>query len=214
MPFSTDKKKILTGFIPLQDSKRKRCNCRMAPTRARSTLVTGFTIMEIVIAVGIFSVVIVTIAASFIKLSSTQRNIRNKEDVLNELRFAIDLMGQEINSGSAFTIPPTAECYPASTCTGNSCDTMCFASRVRPDIPLRRMEYKLDVPTGTIVRAEKKTFGLCAILPLDPKCYQPITSARVYIDKLAFFVNNKGLNLQPLVTVAVEGTIIGDKPHM
>ena len=170
----------------------------------------GFTLMELLVAVGIFALVMTVVAGVVIRLSAAQRVIRDKKDILNELRFAIDLMGQEINSGSAFAIPPTPECYPGSTCTGNSCDTICFATKVRPDIPRRRVEYILDAATGQIRRGEHKTFGLCKTIPLDSKCYSPLTSTRATITRLTFFLGNKGRNLQPIVTIAIQGNIQGE----
>ena len=157
----------------------------------------GFTLVEILIAIGIFSFVSLLVTSSFLNLNTAQKKNYNAQAILNELRFSIDLMGKEITSGSAF--PAGCE---------NGCDSIVFASKVRPDVPLRRIEYYLDADTGTIMKGEQKTFGTCSILPLASECYQPFTSPSVKVDTLKFFVNNKGDYQQPIITVSLHGTIL------
>ena len=166
----------------------------------------GFTLLEIVVSIGIFAVISLLISGSFLALNSARKTSRNAQEILNELRFSIDLIGVEITSGSAF--PDGCE---------NGCGYIVFGSRVRPDMPLRRIEYYLDGATKTIMKSDQKTYGVCshyytddptAIGAFDPECYQPYTSDKARIDLLKFFVNNKGDDKQVIVSVAMQGIIL------
>ena len=180
----------------------------------------GFTLVELLIAVGIFSIVILAVTGIFLSLNSVQRQIRDKENVLDQLRFAVDLFGQEILSGSAFPNPDDT-CSPSvSTRYKEGCPNIVFATKIRPDIELRRIEYCLDdtvsCPPGVgsgsnlILRAEQKTFGLCEELPFNPQCFQPFTSDRTVIQSLKFFVDHKAEDIQPIMSIAIEGMISGE----
>jgi prepilin-type N-terminal cleavage/methylation domain-containing protein len=157
----------------------------------------GFTLLEILIALGVFSALTLLITGSLLTLNSTQKGMQNSQEVLNELRFSIDLMGKEITSGSAF--PDGCQ---------NGCDNIVFASKVRPDVPLRRIEYYLDSEKGMIIKGDQKTYGPCATIPLASDCFQPYTSDKVKINLLQFFVNNKEEGKQVIVNVALQGVIL------
>lgn len=168
----------------------------------------GFTLVEVLVAVGIFSAVVILVTNSLLNLSAMQKSTQSSQEILNELRFSLDLMGREINSGSAF--PDGCE---------KGCDVMVFASRARPDVPLRRIEYYLNKTNGTIMKGDQKTFGICSVYNpppggpwdiggFDSGCYQPFTSEKVKIDFLKFFVNHKGENEQTIVSIAIKGTIL------
>ena len=67
--------------------------------------VSGFTIIELLIAVGIFSVVVVGVVGGWLRVNSIQNIARDKEAIVNSLRFSMDAFGHEVLSGSAFPIP-------------------------------------------------------------------------------------------------------------
>lgn len=160
----------------------------------------GFTLLEIVVAVGIFSVLATLVTGTVLHLTDSSKLIRNKQDILENVRFGIDLMGTEITSGSAF--PMGCE---------NGCNSITFTTKVRPDVPLHNVRYYLDSARGVIVRGEQKSFGTCSSLPLQPECYSDLTTDRAKIDNFTIFVNNKSDDpdsyLQPIITVVVQGTV-------
>jgi prepilin-type N-terminal cleavage/methylation domain-containing protein len=180
----------------------------------------GFTLIEILIAVGIFSIIVLLTTGAFLGLSSVQKNLQGSQEVLNELRFAIDLMGQEIIYGSAFV----NELDQNDKCK-NGCDLqspgqqVIFASRVRPDVPIRRIHYYLTndplTGNGIIMKGEQKTHGPCSVIggtwggSLMPECYQPFTSDKIDIKLVKFFVNNnEDSGEQPIINVIMQGTIL------
>lgn len=195
------------GFTPLDNlQKRRHIGTHVRNNQyvsVQNNSLTGFTVMELVIAVGIFSVVMVTIIGSFLQLNTSQKILRDKQQVLDELRFVLNLMGQEIIYGSAF--PDGCD---------KGCTSMTFATQIRPDIARLRREYKLDIATGIIMRAEQKTFGPCSVVgfggvpgAFDPACYTPFTSPRMDVQQLIFTVDHKGTDTKPFINVVVSGTI-------
>jgi prepilin-type N-terminal cleavage/methylation domain-containing protein len=184
------------------------------PTKKSNTF--GFTLIEIIVALSIFSVAAITITSSFIAINKARREAQEKEDILNQLRFAIDLIGQEILSGSAFP-DPNATCKDGITLARNGCSHFLFASKVRPEVPLKRLEYCFNATAdltdgcpgpeiGILKRAEQKSFGVCqGIVP--PECFLPFTSSRTTLNSVKFFVDHKADNLQPIVTISLDGTI-------
>ncbi len=171
------------------------------------TALAGFTLIEMILAIAIFSAVMLTVVLLFTKLNSAQRVSQAKMDVLNELRFSIGLVGQEIMSGFAFPNGCGSGCNPDAS------SPFVFASKVRPDVPTKRIEYYLDASSGRVMRGELKTFGPCTFTPLSsiPGCYAPITSAKAKIGQFTFNVANKGKNLQPVVIISISGNIQGEK---
>ncbi|MDP2668719.1 MAG: prepilin-type N-terminal cleavage/methylation domain-containing protein [bacterium] len=172
----------------------------------RQAVRQGFTLIEAVIAIGIFGMVMLTVTTLFIQLNSTRRVNQSQIDILNELRFGVDLMGQEILSGYAFPNTCDSGCNPVASAP------FVFASQVRPDVPTKRIEYYLDTSTGRIMRGELRTFGPCTSIPLSeiPGCFAPITSAKAQISQLTYTVKNKGTSLQPVVNITMSGTIQGE----
>ena len=156
----------------------------------------GFLLIELPVAIGIFSIAVLLAVSSFLFLNSSRKISSDKQSILNEFRFAIELLGREIAGGSAFS----DDCE-------NGCPSIVFATKIRPDVPLKRVEYSLDAATGIIMRAEQKTFGLCYDIPFAPECSQPLTSARAKVENLKFFVNNKETGSQPIINVVIDGRI-------
>jgi len=170
----------------------------------------GFTLIEILIAVGIFSIMVLLTTGAFLSISSTSKSLQTSQEVLNELRFAIDLMGQEILAGSSFV----DENDSFNACK-HGCDNIVFASKVRPDIPLTRVHYYLDDTNGVIMKGQQRSYGECSILGgfwgpgLRPECFQPFTSDNVEIETLQFFVNNNNeADKKVIISIVIQGKIL------
>ncbi|GEM_PF-5906555 len=166
----------------------------------------GFTLIEILIAVGLFALLATLLVTSSFSLIGNQRLGQNNEQILNELRLVIDLTGKEILSGSAFPNGCTSGCTPVFN--DNPFE---FTTKPRPDMNLRVISYA--VKDHTIMKAEQKTSGLCKDLAFDTRCYQPYSSQKLSITSLTFYVNNKTDTTKPIITVAVQGTIQPNTPY-
>ncbi len=173
-----------------------------------------------IIAVGIFSIIVLLTTGAFLSLSSAQKKLQNSQEVLNELRFSLDLMGQEIIYGSAFVNE-----YGEHDACKNGCDLkspgqqIVFAAKVRPDVPIRRIHYYLTTDpvtgNGIIMKGEQKTHGPCSVIggswggSLMPECYQPFTSDKVDVKRVRFYVNNNDdPDEQTIINLVIQGTVL------
>lgn len=169
----------------------------MAHARNRS----GFTLVELIVGVGLFSLLMLLVVTAFFYMARVQKNIESKQQILNDFRTGVDVMVKEMTSGSAFTGPGGANC-------DSGCSELTFSTKPRPDMPARNVSYRYDAGAKKLMKAEQKTYGICRNLPFDTRCYQPFHSSDVKIDSLAFYVGNKPvLYLQPVITIEVQGKI-------
>lgn len=174
-------------FTPLQTNTRKG---------------KGFTLIEIIIAVGIFTVIMLLSVGGFLSLSSVQKSVQNNQEILNEFRFAIDLIGREVTSGYSFT----------DNCE-NGCGNVKFVSKVRPDVPSGVIHYYLDTNTGRIIKGKQTTYGACYDLIGDPpfyaQCYQPFTSDKVFVDSFKLFIDHdEEWDEKTIITIVIEGRVL------
>ncbi|MCI0542500.1 prepilin-type N-terminal cleavage/methylation domain-containing protein [bacterium] len=168
----------------------------------------GFSLLEVVVALGLFSIFSVFVVGSYISVSSLERTIGGKQKVASEIRFALDTLGREITW--AVALPD---------CDG--CDHLRFAANPRPDTVVRVIEYRHDAVSQNVVKAETKPFGPCTAepasgdaknndddTPFPAECYQKVFSDSVKISSFQFFVaNNVDSKEQVVVTVAVKGSV-------
>lgn len=62
----------------------------------------GFTLIEMIVALGIFSVAIVIAVSTFLNLQDAERKIQGKLTVVDNLRFALEIMAKEARTGTAY----------------------------------------------------------------------------------------------------------------
>lgn len=75
-------------------------------------LVSGFSLLELLIYISILSIIIVVISNSFISLSRSQGQVQARSEVDRDISFATELLKQDIKNASAVSVPtlgtPTA----------------------------------------------------------------------------------------------------------
>jgi prepilin-type N-terminal cleavage/methylation domain-containing protein len=64
----------------------------------------GFTIIEMVVAVGVFAVVITVSLAAFLNVSNIQKRAEALRVINNNLNFSLETMMREIRSGSTYRV--------------------------------------------------------------------------------------------------------------
>lgn len=65
----------------------------------------GFTLLELLIYISILSILVVVISSSFISLSKGQGQSNAKSEVNNSIRFATELMRQDLKNASIVSTP-------------------------------------------------------------------------------------------------------------
>lgn len=146
---------------------------------------TGFTLIELVVGIGFFSMVMVVLTSSFLTAFRSQRAGFAFLNAQNNMRFVIELIGREIRTGSDFSLAAP--------------DRLRFTNDSRQVV-----EYCL---AGGAIR---KSFGSAC----SASSYA-ITARNVTIEQLNFSVTGQapGDGIQPRVTISVKiisGSVIAD----
>lgn len=105
----------------------------------------GFTLLEMLVAVGIFSIIALLASSSAFLFHRLQRKVVNSQNVHDNIRFALDTMAREIRTGDLFcdpSFPPAIQCAPSSLCTWASGG--CTQFSFRESLVATKIAYKLD----------------------------------------------------------------------
>lgn len=153
---------------------------------SRSASEKGFTLLEMVISLGIFSIVIVTAVGAMLAVGNAQKKAALVQNIQDNLRFALESMTKEMRTGLDFKgdLPSgVPHAYDVFTFTQQNGTTVQYC--------------RLD---GAIKKA-KTPSGVCEASELHP-----VTDDSIVIDDLTFFLFGEGANDgQPRVTVYVSG---------
>ncbi|MFP4616906.1 MAG: hypothetical protein ACLFNR_01975 [Candidatus Paceibacterota bacterium] len=166
----------------------------------------GLTLIELIVAVGLFGLLSVFVTGAFVNIISMQTQAESKQRIINDFRVALDLMGKEIAAGEGF---PQAD---------DGTDFLFFSSRVRPDMMRRVIQYKVE--DGRILKGQQDTQGECNLqaIPVGggdvqgifpDECFLPFTSEDVHVDDLTFYVHNfedDDYN-RPIIVMTVSGSV-------
>lgn len=177
----------------------KRKNCK------------GFTLLEMIVAVGIFSIVAVLASGSAFLFHHLQRKAINAQNVHDNIRFALDTMAREIRTGDIFCdsslSTPCVEADPVPDGTddcdfdaGNMGGCAQFAFRESlTGMPDPTIAYRLheNIPLG-IQGAIQKRIGSGS--------WYYITDPKRTISRLRFYAS--GISGDPLDTEQERITIV------
>ncbi|MDE1965973.1 MAG: prepilin-type N-terminal cleavage/methylation domain-containing protein [Patescibacteria group bacterium] len=138
----------------------------------------GFTLLEMIVAVGIFSIVMLLATGAYLTLINLNRQVQGVNTVVTNLSFVLEDMARNIRTGSQY-------------CVGG-CSTSRFTYR---NTQGQTVEYTLD-NAGAVTR----TIGAATEELTDP-AHMTVSSLRFYPVGYA-----KGDGIQPHVTIVLIGT--------
>ena len=149
----------------------------------------GFSLVEMIVSVGIFSVVMLIATGAYLTLIDLDRRARAGNDVVNNLSFAIDSMARTIRTGKDYACGAGG-----GDCFGTGDSRFSFT-----DEQGRTVTYLLA--DGTIAR--------CTSSPCLAANAVPLTDPRVVIDSLTFYVRGTipGDAIQPHVIFSAHGSV-------
>ncbi len=127
----------------------------------------GFTLLEMVISIGIFSVVMVISIGLMLSVSSAQIKAANTQAVLDNIRFGLELITKEIRTGSNFSTASPL-CAP-------------LGSEIRFDAVSGRRIYFWDNIDFRIMRAKEDITGIDCSGSTGKAV--PFSAEDVYIDR-------------------------------
>lgn len=146
----------------------------------------GFTLIEIVVSVGIFSLVMLVVSAAFLTIISLDREARATNQVVANLSFAVDSIGRNVRMGSAFS------CAGAGNGT---CSQLSFVDN--------------QGQTITYLLKNDGTLGQCTSGVCTSATALSLTDPSITITGLTFYVRGVGTTdtIQPQVTISLRGTM-------
>ncbi len=152
----------------------------------------GFTLIELMVSIALFSVVLVVTLGSIITIADSNKKARSLMSVMNNLNFSIDSMTRSIKAGKIGTtggVTNAGKCFTTEQINYNNAGTF----------DRERVEYCLEEDADGNGRIDKKIGSGAAV---------PLTSPDVDVDYLKFTAYNGGVNRpQPRVLIVLEGTV-------
>lgn len=182
--------------------------------RARSSH-AGFTLVEMIVAVGLFSIVMLVSVGALMSLVTANRKAEALQSVMNNLNVAVDGMVRAIRIGTVYHCGEGTYTIPADCSAGDT--TFAFEpyhNASLGSVPPWIYWYQVDIINGKSVgRIYKSEDGIKA----DGI---PITAPEVSINSAKFYVlgscSAHGTSctpdqLQPKVLLVIEGTAGADQ---
>lgn len=143
---------------------------------AQSTVIyqRGFTLLEMIVAIFIFSIVVTIASGAMLSMISANRKAQALKTVMNNMNLALDSMSRDVRFGTAYAVVDTI------TSTQGACANTCTGLEVKKGSGTT--QYFLSTK-GLLMR--KRTIGTAG--PLE----QELTSAGAVIQTLDFLVDGK-----------------------
>ncbi len=148
----------------------------------------GYTLLELIVSVGVFSLVMVVVSTAYLTLVDLDRKGRSTTAVVTNLSFAVDSMARAIRTGQNYS------CNFGTNCPSG-------ASRLSfIDENGRTITYTLS--NGVVMRE-------CSGSGCPVAGAVPLTDASVTVSTLTFRVTGVGTGdgLQPRVTFSMRGVM-------
>lgn len=172
--------KILQEFLcfALPGRKVKTATSLSKAATKKNRLLTGFTLVELLVGIGFFSMVMIVLTSAFLATFRSQRAGFAFLNAQNNVRFVLEVMAREMRTGVGFSSPA-----PDRVQFTNDRDQL--------------VEYCLG---GMAIR--KATGAACS------SSSPPMTAASVTVENLVFILTgqNPGDGIQPRVTTIVRVT--------
>jgi prepilin-type N-terminal cleavage/methylation domain-containing protein len=163
----------------------------------------GFTLLELLVSVALFTIVVTIIMAAYVNLISLDRKARATNDLVSNLSFVVDSMSRSIRTGKNYSCAGGTNCPSGGTYfsfTDENCRSVVYLLR------------------------SDNTIGQCVGAPdLGPTCSPslvscnstiatPLTDPRITVSTLRFYTQGVGTGdgLEPRVIYTVSGNIKPD----
>lgn len=164
----------------------------------------GFTLVEVLVSVGIFATVMVMSLGALLAMSESNRRVETMKSVINTLNFALDSMSRSIRTGYEYECNPAPVPFSGDTTPSDcaSAPASRFAFMNADDIPIA---YCL----GTVSPLTCNASGTVILRSEDGGMLAPITSNEVVVQNLSFYVIGAPLGdaTQPKVTILISGYV-------
>lgn len=159
--------------------------------RSLATPVRGYSLAELIVSVGIFSMVMLIVTSVYLALISYDRQARATNELASNLSFSLESMIRNIRTGTNYT------------CSGDPCTSLTFTNSDGVAVHYRRNT------DGTIGQCTGAGANGC-----NDATSIPLTDTHIDVDVLSFYVSgvpgHADAAYQPQVTVVTRGTMATD----
>lgn len=172
-------------------------------TRAIVKNSKGFTLVELIVSVGLFALVMLIATGAYFSLIALDKRARATGQVVSNLSFAMDTMARGIRTGSNFKCNNNQDADGQNANSTNGCDSFSYTD---PNVN----DPGTGVPPATVTYIQKlsdNTIGRCVGLPCTDTLASSLTDPAITIQRLRFYVRGVGTSnaQQPHVTFIVSG---------
>jgi len=158
----------------------------------------GFTLIEMMVSLALFTVVITIAAGAFLSLIGNNGKLQGEQSVMTTLSFALDSMSREIRTGSHYycrSAAPVMDTELTRDCA-TSANTLSFTeggSSLSAGAGSERIAYSYD---GNLLTRQVGEDG----------AEEPIVSDEIKLKNVKFIVTNTADDdqVQPTVTIVIE----------
>jgi prepilin-type N-terminal cleavage/methylation domain-containing protein len=156
----------------------------------------GFTLVEVMVSVSIFTIVMVSATVAYLNLIALDKQTRSTNDVVDNLSFALDSMARSIRLGTSY------DCLGGP---GGNC----------PSGGTQGFQFIDSSGTNTVTYLlANGAIATCTNIVCTAASATPLTDSRVTVDKLTFYVRGVGADgVQPQVIIVMHGTLATDSKH-
>lgn len=166
----------------------------LSATRYTLNASSGFTLIEMLIALALFAVIVVMAVGSLLSVVDASREAQAKKTVVNNLHFALENMTRVIRTGSKYHCDITATpITTARDCATDSASSLAFLSNDN-----KETVYRLN--GSTIERSQNGGVS-----------FEAITAPEMTVGQLQFFVDGAASagGQQPRVLIVIGGVMQG-----
>lgn len=148
----------------------------------------GFTLIEMIVSVGLFSIVMVIATGAYLTLIDLDRRTRTENDVVSDLSFAVDGMARAIRTGTHYGCG-----VGGGDCWADGGNRFSFT-----DEQSRTITYLLR---------QDHTIGRCITSPCTDASSVSLTGPGVSVDGLVFHVRGTSVvdGLSPRAIITITG---------
>ncbi len=149
----------------------------------------GFTLVELIVSIGLFTIVITIVASAYLSLISLNRKARATNDLVSNLSYVVEAMSRSIRTGTN---------YQCGGLGGTNCPTSGNSTFSFTDDQDQSVTF---FKSGAVI--DQSVAGASPY---------PLTDARITVTNLQFFVQGVGPGdqTQPRVLFTISGTITPD----
>ena len=167
----------------------------------------GFTLLEMLVAVGLFTVALFIIMVTLFSVTNAQKKAAALQNAQDNLRFAFEAMTKEIRTGRSFHCGASGALTQAQNCNfPNGSDSFSFRNGAGQTVTYQ-------VILNQLVKSSDGNLPCTVPDSQNPALIncQKITAPEVVIvDRIAFYVSGAlaGDDLQSMATIVLEGQVL------